>query len=67
LTLASYLWRGLFSREVFLAALYTAPAYGVGLWLGAQAFGLASPLLFRRICLALIAAAIVLGLPLWHA
>ncbi|MEO8531275.1 MAG: sulfite exporter TauE/SafE family protein [Deltaproteobacteria bacterium] len=65
LTLASYLWRGLFSREVLLAALVTGPAYGLGLWLGARAFIFASPALFRRICLGLIGVAILIGLPLW--
>ena len=67
LTLCSYLWRGLFSPDVLLAALFAAPAYGLGLWLGARAFGHASPVVFRRICLMLIGAAIVIGLPLWQA
>ena len=42
----------------------TAPAYGIGLWGGSRLFGVASETTFRRICLCLIALAVVIGLPL---
>ncbi|WP_180335950.1 hypothetical protein [Pleomorphomonas diazotrophica] len=42
----------------------TAPAYGIGLWAGARLFGVASEAIFRRICLGMIALAVVIGLPL---
>ena len=65
LTIISYLWRDLFSREVLAATLFTGPGYGFGLWLGAKGFRLAPPVVFRRICIGLIALAILLGLPIW--
>jgi len=65
LTTISYLWRGVLTLPVFQMALVVAPAYGLGLWLGARAFRLASPVLFRRACLVLIALALIGGLPVW--
>ena len=60
-----YLAGGLLTREVMLLCALAAPTYGAGLWIGAVLFGLASENAFRRTCLALIALAAVLGLPLW--
>lgn len=60
-----YLVGGLLTREVVVLCALVAPTYGLGLWLGARLFGLASEEAFRRICLALIALAAILGLPLW--
>jgi hypothetical protein len=37
--------------------------YAVGVWFGASLFGRASEKLFRSICYALIAAAVIIGLP----
>jgi uncharacterized protein len=65
LTIASYLWRDLFSREVFVAAVAAGPGYGIGLWLGSKAFHVAPAAVFRAICIGLIALAILFGLPLW--
>ncbi|HZH26536.1 MAG TPA: sulfite exporter TauE/SafE family protein [Azospirillaceae bacterium] len=63
LTTASYLAGGLLTVRVLALAAVAGPAYGVGIWLGARMFGLASEAVFRRVCYALIAAAAVLGLP----
>ena len=64
LTLINYLWGGLFVSALGPLCLMTAPAYGLGLWGGARLFGIASEVTFRRICLCLIALAVVIGLPL---
>jgi hypothetical protein len=39
------------------------PIYGLGVWFGASLFGKASETMFRTICYALIAAAVIVGLP----
>lgn len=65
LSMASYLAGGLIEYRVLLLTALTAPAYAVGLWLGARLFGFADEATFRRICFALIAGAAILGLPLW--
>ena len=44
-------------------ALITGPVYCAGLYLGSRLFSRASETMFRRICYGLIAAAIVLSLP----
>ena len=64
LTLLNYLWGGLFVTALVPLCLMTAPAYGLGLWGGSRLFGVASEVTFRRICLGLIALAVVIGLPL---
>lgn len=64
LTLINYLIGGLFVSALVPLCLMTAPAYGLGLWAGTRLFGVASEVAFRRICLALIALAVVIGLPL---
>jgi uncharacterized membrane protein YfcA len=58
-----YLAGGLLTRPVIELALITGPIYGVGLYAGVRMFGLASEITFRRICFALIAAAIVVSVP----
>ncbi|HEV8390412.1 MAG TPA: sulfite exporter TauE/SafE family protein [Dongiaceae bacterium] len=60
---ASYLVAGLFGREVLLLSAITAPGYALGMYLGTRMFGLASELMFRRICFGLIAAAALISLP----
>lgn len=60
---ASYLAGGLVTRAVLLLALATGPAYALGLWLGSRLFGRASEATFRHVCLGLIGAAVLLGLP----
>lgn len=61
-----FLVGGLLSRDVLLLTAVVAPAFGGGLWVGSRLFGLASEQTFRRICLALIALAAIIGMPLWH-
>jgi uncharacterized protein len=61
----SYAAAGLLTATVLGLALVTGPLYGLGLYLGARLFGLAGEATFRRICYALIAAAVVLGLPVF--
>jgi uncharacterized protein len=65
LSLATYLWGGLLSLQVLKFALFTGPAYGLGMLAGTRMFGLASPAIFRTISLALIAFAVVVSLPLF--
>lgn len=64
-SIASYLWNGLIGADVLWLSLLTGPVFGLGLYAGSRIFGLADEDVFRRICFALIAAAVVLGLPLW--
>lgn len=59
----AYLAGGLLTTSVMGLALVTGPIYGLGLYAGSRMFGLASELTFRRTCFALIAAAIMLSLP----
>jgi hypothetical protein len=41
------------------------PVFGVGLWIGAHMFGIASETSFRRICYGMIGASALLSLPLF--
>ncbi len=59
----SYLAAGLLGLDVLILSALTAPAYALGMYVGTRMFGLASERLFRRICLALIAAAALVSLP----
>jgi uncharacterized protein len=59
----SYAAAGLITMNAILFALVVGPVYGVGVWFGASLFGKASETVFRAICYALIAAAVVFGLP----
>ncbi len=61
----AYLAGNLITMDVLKLSLVVGPCFGLGLWGGARLFGFASEETFRRICYMLIAAAIVLGLPLW--
>jgi uncharacterized membrane protein YfcA len=61
---ATYLASGLLNTSVVGLALVAGPIYGLGLVVGSYLFGLAGEATFRRICFGLIAAAVVLGLPL---
>jgi hypothetical protein len=51
------------TTSIFVLAVVVGPAYGLGLLIGSRLFGFASETMFRRTCYALIAAAVVLGLP----
>jgi len=47
----------------FGSALIIGPVYAIGVAFGASLFGRASETVFRRICYALIAIAVITGLP----
>jgi len=64
LSLASYLWAGLLTRQVLILALCAGPAYALGTFAGTHLFGRASPAVFRGASLALIAAAVLISLPI---
>lgn len=59
----SYLATGLLGLDVLLLSALTVPGYALGMFLGTRMFGLASELMFRRVCFGLIAAAAVISLP----
>jgi uncharacterized membrane protein YfcA len=65
ITTISYLIGGVLTTAVIGLAVLTGPAFGVGLWLGSQMFGLTSEETFRRACYALIALAALVSLPLF--
>ena len=62
-SLVSYSLTGLITSDSIRFSFVVGPVYAVGVWFGAQLFGKASETLFRSICYALIAAAVVIGLP----
>jgi uncharacterized membrane protein YfcA len=59
----SYALTGLITAEALWFSCLVGPVYGIGVWLGAALFGRASEKLFRITCYALIAAAVIIGLP----
>ena len=59
----SYTAAGLINANAIKFALVVGPFYAVGIWFGASLFGKASESVFRAICYALIAAAVMIGLP----
>ena len=59
----AYTVTGLINADAIKFALVVGPVYAVGVWFGASLFGRASEALFRAICYALIAAAVIIGLP----
>lgn len=63
-SIISYLYAGLFMRQIFILSLVCGPLYAFGLFLGARSFGLASEAVFRRICYGLIGLAAIFSLPL---
>jgi uncharacterized protein len=62
-SLVSYALSGLITTESIRFSLVVGPVYAAGVGLGALLFGRASENLFRGICYALIAAAVLIGLP----
>lgn len=62
-SVVSYALTGLITSDAIRFSLLVGPVYAIGVLLGAQLFGRASEALFRSICYALIAAAVVIGLP----
>lgn len=65
LTLVVYGVGGLFTPAALKLAACSGPAYGLGTVVGNRMFALATPGVFRRITLALIALAVLLSLPWW--
>ena len=59
----SYTTAGLITLDAIKFAVVVGPVYAVGVWFGASLFGKASEAVFRAICYALIAAAVIFGLP----
>jgi uncharacterized protein len=59
----SYSTAGLITMDAIRFAIVVGPVYGIGVWFGASLFGKASEAVFRAICYALIAAAVIFGLP----
>ena len=59
----SYAATGLITLDAIKFALAVGPVYAGGVWFGASLFGKASETVFRAICYALIAAAVIFGLP----
>jgi len=66
LSIITYWWAGLLSRDVLMFATVAGPFYGVGTIAGTRMFGLASPAVFRASSLWLIAFAVVFSLPIFH-
>ena len=62
-SLVSYAMSGLITADSIRFSMVVGPVYAIGVWLGASLFGRASESLFRSICYALIAAAVLIGLP----
>jgi uncharacterized membrane protein YfcA len=63
-SIASYFIGELLTIDALKLAAIIGPVYGIGLYLGARMFGLASETTFRRVCYTLIALAAVVSLPL---
>src|SRR5438128_7360431 len=62
-SVVSYALSGLITADAIKFSFVVGPIYGIGVWFGASLFGRASENLFRSICYALIAAAVIIGLP----
>lgn len=62
-SVVSYAASGLINRDAILLSLLVGPIYAAGIGCGSLLFGRASEAVFRGICYALIAAAVVFGLP----
>ncbi|MGH6743076.1 MAG: sulfite exporter TauE/SafE family protein, partial [Bradyrhizobium sp.] len=62
-SVVSYALTGLITSDAIRFSCLVGPIYAVGVWFGSRLFGRASDTLFRSICYALIAAAVIVGLP----
>jgi hypothetical protein len=63
-SVVSYAASGLINRDAMLFSLLVGPIYAAGIGCGTLLFGRASEAVFRGICYALIAAAVLFGLPI---
>jgi uncharacterized protein len=62
-SVVSYAVTGLLSKDAILFSLIVGPVYAIGIYFGTLLFGRASEKVFRGICYALIALAVLFGLP----
>jgi len=62
-SLVSYALSGLMTGDAIRFSIIVGPIYALGVGAGAALFGRASENIFRTICYALIAAAVLIGLP----
>ena len=62
-SVVSYAVTGLITMDAIKFSFVVGPVYAIGVWFGASLFGRASEALFRATCYALIAAAVIIGLP----
>src|SRR5580700_4192335 len=62
-SMVSYGFTGLITLDSIKFSLVVGPVYAIGVLFGATLFGKASEALFRAICYALIALAVIVGLP----
>jgi hypothetical protein len=62
-SILSYAAADLITSESIRFSLLVGPVYAFGVWFGTRLFGRASEALFRAICYALIASAVIIGLP----
>src|SRR6202012_764689 len=62
-SIVSYAVAGLITQESIWFSLLVGPVYAIRVWFGTRLFGRASEALFRAICYALIAIAVIFGLP----
>ena len=58
-----YTVAGVITLIVLKLCLVVGPVYGIGLFIGARLFGIGDENVFRRICYALIAIAVLISLP----
>jgi uncharacterized membrane protein YfcA len=64
IAMVSYYFGGVLTLTVLKLCIVVGPVYGLGLFIGARLFGIAHEAIFRRICYALIAVAVLVSLPL---
>jgi uncharacterized membrane protein YfcA len=62
-SVVSYASTGLINRDALLFSVLIGPVYAIGIRAGSLLFGRASESVFRSICYALIALAVIFGLP----
>jgi uncharacterized membrane protein YfcA len=63
IAIIAYTIAGVITLTVLKLCLVAGPAYALGLFIGARLFGVADESVFRRICYALIAIAVLISLP----
>ena len=63
IAMVAYYFGGVLTLSVLKLCVVVGPVYGLGLFIGARLFGIADEAVFRRICYALIAVAVLVSLP----